>query len=61
MEFKLNKTESLTLLEMVQDCIDRGMIASHYETDTIETILSHITNEFDEITNDNIKITIELL
>lgn len=60
MEFKLNKKESLTLIEIAQDAIDRGMIASHYEIDTIEKIINTVTNEFGDISNDDIQITIQV-
>ncbi len=59
MEFKLNSKESVTLLEMAQDCIDKGMVTSNYETDTLEDVIEYMTNDFGEIINKNIKITIE--
>ena len=51
-EVQLNKEESITVLEMAQDAIDRGMIASHYETDGIEKVLNTVTNEFGDITKE---------
>lgn len=51
-EYKLNKEESLTVMDMIQDTIDRGMICSHYEVDTVEEIISETTNEFEDFTKE---------
>lgn len=46
-EYTLNKQESLNVMDMVQDALDRGMVAGHYQTDTVEKIIAENTNEFD--------------
>lgn len=51
-EYILDKDESLTIMDMVQDCIDRGMIARSYETDKLEDIIDDSTNEFEQFTKD---------
>lgn len=47
-EYTLNKEESLTVMDMIQDAIERGMIARHYETDKIEKIISDTTDELED-------------
>lgn len=51
-EYVLNKDESMTVMDMVQDCIDRGMIARHYEVDKLEDIIDNSTDEFERFTKD---------
>lgn len=56
---ELKGNESRTVLDMVQDCIDRGMIASDYETDAIESFLEQVTDGFDSYKKDlDFEITI---
>lgn len=50
-EYKLNPEESKTIMDMTQDAIDRGMVASYYETDKIEEIIDETTNEFGDYLN----------
>lgn len=47
-EYRLNKEESLTVMDMVQDVMDRGMIASDYEVDTLQKIINETTDEFEQ-------------
>lgn len=47
-EYTLNQTESLTVMDIVQDAMDRGMIAKDYETDTLGKIISENTDEFEQ-------------
>jgi hypothetical protein len=47
-EYKLNKQESLTVMDMVQDVFDRGMVAGDYETEKLEQIIDEHTDEFDQ-------------
>lgn len=51
-EYNLNNKESKTIMDMVQDSFDRGMIASDYETETLEGIIEETTTEFGEFSND---------
>jgi len=44
--YQLNKEESFTVMEMLQDAIDRGMICSHYKMDTLNEVLSETTDSF---------------
>jgi len=46
-EHLLNKKESLTVMEMLQDCIERGMISNHYVADKIEEIIDNSTDSLD--------------
>ena len=46
-EHVLNRKESLTVMDMVQDALERGMVAGHYETGKLEEIINENTNEFD--------------
>lgn len=46
-EYVLDKEESMTVMHMVQDCIDRGMIAKGYRIGTINTILFENTDMFE--------------
>lgn len=48
MEYKLNPEESKTVMDMVQDIIDRGMIASGYETDKLEEIIDYSTDDYEQ-------------
>lgn len=37
---------------MVQDCFERGMIAGHYDTDLLKSIIGDNTNWYDEFIKD---------
>lgn len=39
--YKLNDKESKTLLNMADDCIDRGMVGEDYEIDKIHDIINY--------------------
>ena len=39
--YKLNDKESKTLLNMADDCIDRGMVGEDYEIDKIRDIINY--------------------
>lgn len=57
----LNQQESITVLDIVQDCMDRGMVASDYELATIKEILDRITDESGEIKKSvGAKVSIEV-
>lgn len=60
-KYILDAIESTTLLEIAQDAIDRGMLASYYEMDSIESIIDEITNGYGDVIKKNIKITVEIL
>ena len=47
-EYELNPEESRAVMDMVQDAIDRGMIAGDYEIDTLEEIIDYSTDVFEE-------------
>ena len=51
-EYVLNKQESLTVMNMVHDAIQRGMIASGYEIGTLEEIIENNTDFFESFTKD---------
>jgi hypothetical protein len=51
-EYQLNKAESQTVMDMLQDCIERGMISNSYETDKIEEIIEDSTDSLDFFTKD---------
>lgn len=51
-EYVLNKEESATVMNMVKDCIDRGMIARSYDTNLINHILFQNTDMFENFNCD---------
>lgn len=51
-EYKLTPGESLTIMDIVQDTIDRGMIALDYELNQIEEIINKTTTEFGDYKDD---------
>lgn len=59
-EVVLNKDESRTVMEMVQDCIDRGMFNKDYELETIEGVIKSSIDFFEDFTKD-FEITIKVV
>ncbi len=57
--YTLDDTESKTLLNMIDDCIDRGMIQSGYEIDKINDIISESYKMYSE-SNKNYTVKIEV-
>lgn len=57
--YKLNDKESKTLLNMADDCIDRGMIEKDYEIDKINNILNYGYELYGEFRKD-LEIEIEI-
>lgn len=51
-EYVLNRKESLTVMDMVQDSLDRGMVSGNYETKKLEEIIKENTDEFEEFNKD---------
>lgn len=51
-EYVLNTKESLTVLDMVQDAMDRGMVSNNYETKKLEEIIKENTDEFEKYNKD---------
>ncbi len=56
----LNDVESKTLLEMTQNCIDRGMIVGNYETDKINKIIDDSISLYCEPRDTGIEVEIEV-
>lgn len=59
-DFQFNNRESISLLDMVKDCFDRGMISSEYDTDKIEKLISKSEDAFENWTWEDIEITIKV-
>lgn len=51
-DLSLSQRESYSVLSMVQDCIDRGMISSRYDVNRIEELLKKIEDPFEDFQKD---------
>jgi len=56
----LNKDESISILDIVQDAIERGMITTQYDIDRIEDFMNRHSDAFENWKFDNVQITIEV-
>lgn len=59
-ELHFNKSESITLLDMIKDCFDRGIISGEYDIDKIKKLISNSEDAFENWTWEDCEITIKL-